>query len=106
MGGRQHPRGGIHDLSGGLELYGKPMADALISRRKEINEKGGLLGKQIQLITQDPQSNMQQYAQIAAKMALGDKVAVRAGRDDVVLARSHPTGVASGGNALFLQYAV
>ena len=68
--------GGIHDLSGGLDLYGKPMADALILAAEEINEKGGLLGKQIQLITQDPQSNMQQYSQIAAKMALGDKVAV------------------------------
>lgn len=68
--------GGIHDLSGGLDLYGKPMADALILAAEEINEKGGLLGRQIQLITQDPQSNMQQYSQIAAKMALGDKVAV------------------------------
>lgn len=68
--------GGIHDLSGGLDLYGKPMADSLILAAEEINEKGGLLGKQIQLITQDPQSNMQQYSQIAAKMALGDRVAV------------------------------
>lgn len=68
--------GGIHDLSGGLDLYGKPMADALILAAEEINERGGLLGKQVQLITQDPQSNMQQYSQIAAKMALGDRVAV------------------------------
>jgi branched-chain amino acid transport system substrate-binding protein len=68
--------GGIHDLSGGLDLYGKPMADALILAAEEINEAGGLLGKQIQLITQDPQSSMQQYSQIAAKMGLGDKVAV------------------------------
>jgi branched-chain amino acid transport system substrate-binding protein len=68
--------GGIHDLSGGLDLYGKPMADALILAAEEINEKGGLLGRQVQLITQDPQSNMQQYSQIASKMALGDKVAV------------------------------
>jgi len=68
--------GGIHDLSGGLDLYGKPMADALILAAEEINEAGGLLGRQIKLITQDPQSNMQQYTQIAQKMALGDKVAV------------------------------
>lgn len=68
--------GGIHDLSGGLDLYGKPMADALVLAAEEINAAGGLLGKQIKLITQDPQSNMQQYAQIAQKMALGDKVAV------------------------------
>lgn len=68
--------GGIHDLSGGLDLYGKPMADALILAAEEINEAGGLLGRQIKLIAQDPQSNMQQYTQIAQKMALGDKVSV------------------------------
>ena len=68
--------GGIHDLSGGLDLYGKPMADALILAAEEINNAGGLLGKQVKLITQDPQSTMQQYTQISQKMALGDKVAV------------------------------
>ena len=68
--------GGIHDLSGGLDLYGKPMADALVLAAEEINAAGGLLGRQVRLITQDPQSSMQQYAQIAQKMALGDKVAV------------------------------
>lgn len=68
--------GGIHDLSGGLDLYGKPMADALILAAEEINESGGLIGRQIRLITQDPQSNMQQYTQIAQKMALADRVAV------------------------------
>ena len=68
--------GGIHDLSGGLDLYGKPMADALVLAAEQINEAGGVLGRQIKLITQDPQSNMQQYTQIAQKMALGDKVVV------------------------------
>jgi len=68
--------GGIHDLSGGLDLYGKPMADALILATEEINAAGGLLGKEVKLITQDPQSTMQQYTQISQKMALGDKVAV------------------------------
>lgn len=68
--------GGIHDLSGGLDLYGKPMADALVLATEEINAAGGLLGKQVKLITQDPQSSMQQYTQIAQKMALGDKVSV------------------------------
>jgi branched-chain amino acid transport system substrate-binding protein len=62
--------GGIHDLSGGLDLYGKPMADALILAAEEINAAGGLLGKQIKLVTKDPQSSMQQYAQIAQEMAL------------------------------------
>ncbi|MEO0543996.1 MAG: transporter substrate-binding protein [Pseudomonadota bacterium] len=68
--------GGIHDLSGGLDLYGKPMADALILAAEEINANGGLLGKEIKLITQDAQSDNQQYTQIAQKLALGDKVSV------------------------------
>ena len=68
--------GGIHDLSGGLDLYGKPMADALVLAAEEINANGGLLGRKIKLITQDPQSSMQQYTQIAQKVALGDHVAV------------------------------
>lgn len=68
--------GGIHDLSGGLDLYGSPMADALILAAEEINANGGLLGKEIKLITQDSQSDNQQYTQIAQKLALGDKVSV------------------------------
>ena len=68
--------GGIHDLSGGLDLYGSPMADALILAAEEINENGGLLGKQVRLITQDAQSDNQQYTQIAQRLALGEKVSV------------------------------
>jgi branched-chain amino acid transport system substrate-binding protein len=68
--------GGIHDLSGGLDLYGKPMADALILAAEEINSAGGLLGRKVKLVTKDPQSTMQLYTQIAQEMALGEKVAV------------------------------
>jgi urea transport system substrate-binding protein len=67
---------GIHDLSGGLDIYGKPMVDALTLAVEETNGAGGLLGKQIKLINYDTQSSMQLYTQFAQQAALKDKVAV------------------------------
>jgi branched-chain amino acid transport system substrate-binding protein len=66
----------IHDLSGGLDIYGKPMVDALTLAVEETNAAGGLLGRQVKLISYDPQSNMQLYAQYAQDAALKQKVAV------------------------------
>ena len=43
----------IHDLSGGLDIYGKPMVDALTLAVEEANAAGGLLGRQIKLINYD-----------------------------------------------------
>ena len=68
--------GSIHDLSGGLDIYGKPMLDALTLAIEEQNAAGGLLGKKLKLVSYDPQSNMQMYAQFAQQAALKDKVAV------------------------------
>jgi len=68
--------GSIHDLSGGLDIYGKPMADALTLAIEEQNAAGGLLGKKVRLVSYDPQSNMQLYTQFAQQAALKDKVAV------------------------------
>ncbi|WP_322050647.1 urea ABC transporter substrate-binding protein [Paraburkholderia bannensis] len=68
--------GGLHDLSGGIDIYGKPMVDCLTFAIEECNAKGGLLGKKIRFINYDTQSNMQLYAQYAQQLALKDKVAV------------------------------
>lgn len=68
--------GSIHDLSGGLDIYGKPMLDALTLAIEEQNAAGGLLGKKLRLVSYDPQSNMQLYTQFAQQAALKDKVAV------------------------------
>ena len=66
----------IHDLSGGLDIYGKPMVDALALAVEETNAAGGLIGRQIKLVSYDPQSNMQLYTQYAQDAALKEKVAV------------------------------
>ncbi|MBJ7221262.1 MULTISPECIES: urea ABC transporter substrate-binding protein [unclassified Brenneria] len=66
----------IFDLSGGLDIYGKPMANAMNLAAEEINASGGLLGRPLQMINYDAQSSMQLYAQYAQQAALKDKVAV------------------------------
>jgi len=66
----------LHDLSGGLDIYGKPMVDALTLAVEEANAAGGLLGRQLKLINYDTQSSMQLYTQFAQQAALKDKVAV------------------------------
>jgi urea transport system substrate-binding protein len=68
--------GSIHDLSGGLDIYGRPMVDCLSYAIEEINGSGGLLGKQIKLISYDAQSNIQLYTQFATEAATKEKVAV------------------------------
>ncbi len=68
--------GSIHDLSGGLDIYGRPMVDCLSYAVEEINGSGGLLGKQIKLINYDAQSNIQLYTQFATEAATKEKVAV------------------------------
>src|SRR5258705_10087361 len=66
---------GIHDLSGGLDIYGRPMVDCLTFAVEEINAAGGLLGKQLKLISYDAQSNIQLYTQFATQAATKGPVA-------------------------------
>jgi urea transport system substrate-binding protein len=66
----------MYDLSGGLEGSGKPMYDVLNFAVDEINAAGGLLSRQIKVVSFDTQTNMQLYAQYAQQAALKDKVAV------------------------------
>ena len=67
---------GIHDASGGLDIYGKPMIACLDFAVEEINAAGGLLGRPLELINYDPQSNIQLYTQFATQAATKDKAAV------------------------------
>jgi branched-chain amino acid transport system substrate-binding protein len=73
------PVASLLDLSGGLDIYGKPMIDAMTLAVEETNAAGGLLGRQVKLINYDTQSSMQLYTQFAQQAALKDKVAVAMG---------------------------
>lgn len=66
---------GIHDTSGGLDIYGQPMVACLDYAVSELNEAGGLLGRPVQLINYDPQSNIQLYTQFATQAATRDRAA-------------------------------
>lgn len=68
--------GCLHDLSGALDMVGIPMNQVLNMAVKEINDAGGLLGKQVEAVIYDPQSNMSLYSQYATQLALKDKVDV------------------------------
>lgn len=59
----------IYDLSGGLEIYGQPIDACLDLAVAELNEAGGLLGRQIKVQKYDPQSNIQLYTQFATEAA-------------------------------------
>jgi len=68
--------GGLHDLSGPLDFAGIPMDQILTLAVEEINASGGLLGRELEAVTYDPQSNMSLYSQYATQLALQDKVSV------------------------------
>ena len=68
--------GSLLDGTGPLGLEGRRMIQTTQYAVDKLNADGGLLGRQIQLISFDTQSNMQLYTQYAQKLALEDKVDV------------------------------
>ena len=73
------PVGSILDATGPINIYGLPMIDATRFAVDAINEAGGVLGRKLNLLQTDCQSNNQIYAQNAVKLMLEDKVAVLMG---------------------------
>lgn len=68
--------GSLLDLSGPIGSTGQPMYDAIRLAVDEVNGAGGLLGRQINLINYDTQSNIALYSQYAQRLALQDRVNV------------------------------
>ncbi len=68
--------GSLHDLTGALDSVGIPMDLILKMAVKEINAAGGLLGRKVEAVIYDPQSNMSLYSQYATQLALKDRVDV------------------------------
>ncbi|MBU2360327.1 MAG: transporter substrate-binding protein [Alphaproteobacteria bacterium] len=66
----------ILDLSGGLDIYGAPMAETTKLAIDDINAAGGLLGREVELKMYDAQSSIQFYTQYATQAAAGDKADV------------------------------
>jgi urea transport system substrate-binding protein len=68
--------GAMHDRTGSHGIYGKEADDSVKFVCEEINAAGGVLGQQLELIAFDTQSNMQNYAQYAQRLATQDRAAV------------------------------
>ncbi len=68
--------GSVLDNSGNLDGYGKPMVQATTLAAEEINAAGGLLGRKIQVVQYDTQSDIALYTKYAQQLARDDKVDV------------------------------
>jgi branched-chain amino acid transport system substrate-binding protein len=68
--------GSVLDNSGNLDIYGKPMVMATQLAVEELNAAGGLLGRKIQLVQYDTQSDIALYTKFAQQLARQDKVDV------------------------------
>lgn len=68
--------GSLLDGSGAIGLEGSRMIQTTQYAVDLLNAAGGLLGRQIQLISYDTQSSMQLYSQFAQQLVLKDRVDV------------------------------
>src|SRR4029078_4571858 len=64
----------LHSLSGTIAIIEKSLHNAELLAIEEINAKGGVLGKKIEPVIEDPQSLVQVFAEKAKKLLLEDKV--------------------------------
>lgn len=68
--------GVLHSLSGTMSFSETPVKDAALLAIEEINAKGGLLGKQIEVVIRDGKSDWPSFAEEAEKLITVDKVSV------------------------------
>lgn len=68
--------GSVLDVSGIFDAYGTPMDMAQRLAIGEINAAGGLLGRQVDIVAYDTQSDMALYTQYAQQLTRQDRVDV------------------------------
>lgn len=68
--------GELQDRSGALAPYGVPKHKAAELAVKQINDDGGLLDRDVELIAPDPQSSNKKYKNLANRLVLEDNVDV------------------------------
>ena len=71
--------GSLVDQSGPLAVYGNPMAKATQLAVDRINDDGGLLDRDLELVQQDPQSSNDKYQSMARRLILEENVDVLLG---------------------------
>ncbi|AJY44510.1 urea ABC transporter substrate-binding protein [Martelella endophytica] len=65
----------LHSLSGTMAISETTLKDAMLMLIEEQNEKGGLLGKQLEAVVVDPASDWPLFAEKARELIEKDKVA-------------------------------
>jgi urea transport system substrate-binding protein len=68
--------GVLHSLSGTMAISEVSIKDICEMAFEEINHKGGVMGRPIQAVVEDPASNWDLFAEKAKKLLLQDKVSV------------------------------
>lgn len=71
--------GVLHSLSGTMAISETSLRDVVLMAVDEINQSGGVLGKQIEPVVVDPASNWDLFAEKAKQLITQDKVAVTFG---------------------------
>lgn len=66
--------GGLYDLSGPFFFSGRQFSRMLRFAVDEVNAAGGLLGRQVEIVGPDAQTNMQLYSSLTQQLAMRDKV--------------------------------
>ncbi|MGH4123158.1 MAG: ABC transporter substrate-binding protein [Clostridium sp.] len=68
-----------YELSGPAATYGQSLVNGIELAFEEINNKGGVLGKKIEIVKADNKSENTEAANVAAKLATRDKVVAMLG---------------------------
>ncbi|AGY91438.1 hypothetical protein SPICUR_02115 [Spiribacter curvatus] len=71
--------GAMHDLTGGLNIYGIQQSQALHLAVKKINADGGVNGRTVEVVEYDTQSDDSKYTQYARTLNLRDNVSAMFG---------------------------
>lgn len=64
----------LHSLSGTIAIIERSLHNAELLAIEEINARGGVLGKPIEPVVEDPESVVRTFAQKAKKLILEDQV--------------------------------
>src|SRR6056297_3354564 len=74
-GGSSGPTVGVlEDRSGNFQLNGTSKWQATRLAIEEINEEGGILGEEVEIVDPDPQSDNQRYQELTERLILQDEV--------------------------------
>lgn len=67
--------GVLHSLSGTMAISEAPIKEVVLMALDEINRAGGVLGRTVEAVVEDPASNWDLFAEKAKKLLLQDRVA-------------------------------